>query len=92
MKNILITGASGGIGSEIARKFASLGYRLLLVYNKNKKSIDSLTDELSLITETAVYQCDLTNESSVKVMVEDVIAKFKRIDCLVNCAGVAQIK
>lgn len=92
MKNILITGASGGIGSEIARKFASLGYRLLLVYNKNKKAIDSLASELEAITELAIYQCDLTNEQAVKNMVADIILRFKRIDCLVNCAGVAQIK
>lgn len=92
MKNILITGASGGIGSAIARKFASLGYRLLLIYNKNKSAIESLGGELSAITELAIYQCDLTNEQSVKAMVADIIARFKRIDCLVNCAGVAQIK
>ena len=92
MKNILITGASGGIGSEIARKFASLGFRVLMVYNKNKAAIDKLSDELSAITDVAVYQCDLTNEQAVKAMVADIIARFKRIDCLVNCAGVAQIK
>ena len=92
MKNILITGASGGIGSQIARKFAALGYRLLLVYNKNKKAIDRLSEELSAITELAVYQCNLTNEQAVKAMVADIIFRFKRIDSVVNCAGVAQIK
>lgn len=92
MKNILITGASGGIGSEIARKFAALGYRVLMVYNKNKLAIDKLSDELSSITEVAVYGCDLTQEKAVKTMIDDIIKRFKRIDCLVNCAGVAQIK
>lgn len=92
MKNILITGASGGIGSEIARKFATLGFRVLMVYNKNKAAIDKLSDELSLVTEVAVYQCNLAEERAVKAMVADIIKRFKRIDCLVNCAGVAQIK
>lgn len=92
MKNILITGASGGIGSEIARHFSVLGYRLLLVYNKNKVDIEKLSNELSSITEVVVYQCDLSNESAVKTMVADIIDRFKRIDCLVNSAGVAQIK
>ena len=91
MKNILITGASGGIGGEIARKMASNGWRAILVYNKNKQEIDRLSNELSAITEVAVYQCDLTNEQAVKTMVADIIKKFKRIDGLVNSAGVAQI-
>ena len=92
MKNILITGASGGIGSEIAKHMSSLGYRLILVYNKNKSEIEKLSNQLSTITDVAVYQCDLTKESQVKVMVEDIVKRFKRIDCVVNCAGVSQIK
>lgn len=92
MKNILITGASGGIGGEIARHFSALGYRLILVYNKNKQAIDKLSDELSLICEVAVYQCDLTQENKVKIMVADIVKRFRRIDCVVNCAGVSQIK
>ncbi len=92
MKNILITGASGGIGSEIARTMASLGYRLILVYNKNKQAIENLSNELSTITDVAVYQCNLAEENAVKVMVENIINQFKRIDCVVNCAGVSQIK
>ena len=92
MKNILITGASGGIGSEIAKHMSSLGYRLILVYNKNKSEIEKLSNQLSTITDVAVYQCDLTKEAQVKVMVEDIIKRFKHIDCVVNCAGVSQIK
>lgn len=92
MKNILITGASGGIGGEIAKHFAALGYRLLLVYNKNKSAIDVLTNQLCQITEVVAYQCDLTKEDMVKTMVEDIILRFKNIDCVVNCAGVSQAK
>ncbi len=90
MKNVLISGASGGIGSEIARKFASLGYRLLLIYNKNKKGIEKLCTELAQITDVAAYQCDIRLETQVKQVVADVIKKYRRIDCLVNAAGVAQ--
>ena len=92
MKNILITGASGGIGSEIARSFAPLGYRLLLVYNSNEKEIKKLEKELSTITELAVYKCDLTNSKDLSNMIDSVIDQFDHIDCLVNCAGTSLIK
>ncbi|MFQ6751979.1 MAG: elongation factor P 5-aminopentanone reductase [Clostridia bacterium] len=92
MKNILITGASGGIGSEIARTFAPLGYRLFLIYNNNEKEIKKLEKELSTITEIVVYKCDLTNSQELSNMVGSIIDKFASIDYLINCAGVSLIK
>ena len=41
MKNIIISGASGGIGSEIAKTLANKDYRLILIYNKNQTEIKS---------------------------------------------------
>ncbi len=92
MKNVLITGASGDIGSEIAKNFASLGYRLLLVYNHNFEKINDLSTELSAITETAIFKCDLSKEEDAKNLIDEIIKKFKRIDVLVNSAGVSLIK
>lgn len=92
MKNILITGASGDIGSEIARKFASKDNRLILVYNNSKKKIDYLLDELMEKCEISSYKCDLTDDELISAMIEDIISKYKHIDCLINCAGVSQIK
>ena len=92
MKNILITGASGGIGSEIAREFAPLGCRLLLIYNQNEKEINKLKNELSTITDVVVYKCNLRDSNELTSVIDDIILKFKRIDYLVNCAGVSLIK
>ena len=92
MKNVLITGASGGIGSEIARNFAALGYRTLLVYNKNEKEINKLSAELSQISEVAIFKCDLSVDELVKNMIAEIISKFKHIDVLINAAGVALFK
>ena len=92
MKNILISGASGGIGSEIARTFAAQGYRLFLIYNKNFDAIDKLSNELSQICEVVIFKCDLKNEQEVKTMVDKIISTYKRIDVLINSAGVSLIK
>ena len=92
MKNILISGASGGIGGEIARTFAPNGCRLFLVYNNNFEAINKLANELNQICEVVIFQCDLTREAEVKKMVEKIISTYKRIDVLVNSAGVSLIK
>ncbi len=89
MKTVLITGASGGIGSAIAKKFAYLGYATLLVYNKDKKSIDILDKELKSYPHS-IYKCDLIVDSEVRKMIDDIIEKYGHIDCLVNCAGVSR--
>ena len=90
MKNILITGASGGIGAGIARSFAEKNNRLLVVYNKNKAEIDKLYKELSSSCEIVCFKCDLTSEKQIKSMVDKILNSYKHIDCLINCAGVSR--
>lgn len=92
MKNILITGASGDIGSDIARKFAQNDNRLILVYNNSKKTIDNLLDELMDKCELVSYKCDLSDEELINAMIDDIIKKYKHIDYLINVAGVSLIK
>lgn len=91
MKTILITGASGGIGSEIAKSLAK-NNKLILVYNKNEQAIKQLENELSTKSNIYVYKCDLTNIESIKNMIDDIILNHKKIDALINCAGVALLK
>ena len=45
-KNVLIVGASGGIGSEIAKLLGNAGYHLILHFNENKDSIERITEEV----------------------------------------------
>lgn len=89
MKNILISGASGGIGSEIAKTLANNNCRLHLIYNNNETEIKKIEKELSTICEIKVYKCNLTSFSDVKNLVKNIITKFNSIDALVNCAGVS---
>lgn len=92
MKTFIITGASGGIGEEISRTLANKNHRLILVYNNNSSSIEDLQNSLSTICETVIYKCNLTNAKEIDNMVFDILNKYKRVDCLINCAGVSLIK
>jgi 3-oxoacyl-[acyl-carrier protein] reductase len=83
---VLITGASGGIGSAIARGFAAEGAKLILHCHRNLASVRRLQKELASV-ETLVLSADLTKEAAVKKMFAQAIKKFGRVDTLVANAG-----
>ena len=91
MKTILITGASGGIGNEIAKKFAKNKNNVILVYNKNKSSILKLQKTFKNCNLIAI-QCDLTNSEQINKMIEKIVKSYKKIDCLINCAGISKFQ
>lgn len=91
-KTIVITGAGSGIGSAVATQAAKQGYALAL-WDLNIESLQKVKGDLSeaytsLIT---VVACDVSNPESVIKATEQTIAEHKRIDCLVNNAGIAHI-
>ena len=93
MKTVLITGASRGIGKEIALKFAKNGYNVVINYNKSEKKALKLADEISnMNVRVLTCKADVSDDSQVKLMVKKVVSVFGRIDVLVNNAGVALSK
>lgn len=85
----LIAGGSGGIGAAVARRLGADGYRLALV----ARSEDRLRDIAAGLAgngrpDVSVFPCDVTRGEAVRTMVEEVQARFGRIDVLVNAAGV----
>ena len=78
----LITGASSGIGRDMAKYLSSLGYDLILVA-RNKEALEELQDELP--TKVKAIVMDLAVESNVKSLY--VICKNENIDVLINNAG-----
>ena len=78
----LITGASSGIGLDMARYLASMNYELILVA-RNKEKLESIQE--SLPTKTTIVVADLSNEQKVKELY--VLAKREEIDILINNAG-----
>ncbi len=87
-KIALITGASGGIGSGIARVFAREGAALALV-SRDLIRLNKLADELAAARHNAiVIQADVTDEQQVKDAFQQTMQLFGRLDVLVNNAGV----
>ncbi|MEE0264863.1 MAG: SDR family oxidoreductase [Acutalibacteraceae bacterium] len=90
-KTVLITGASRGIGAEIARQFALNGYNVAINYNKSEKQASLLKQEITENGGTAeIFRADVSNHSEVVKMTEAVYSVFGFIDVLVNNAGIAQ--
>ena len=85
-KVVLVTGASGAIGSAIARAFASEGAKLILHYRRGRKNAEALQGELET-SESIVVQADLTRETEVRRLFEQSLKRFKRVDTLVANAG-----
>lgn len=92
-KTVLITGASGGIGSACVRLFAAEGYKVAIHYNIDKAAADKLKDELHGIgCEAVCVWADLRDEAAVNGMFAEIEAQLGEVDVLVNNAGVSQQK
>jgi 3-oxoacyl-[acyl-carrier protein] reductase len=85
-KVVVVTGASGGIGSAIARRFADEGARLVLHYRSNREPVEKLRRELPEV-ETFLVRANLTKESDVRRLFNAAIKRFGRVDTLVANAG-----
>jgi len=88
-KVAIITGASRGIGSEIARRFAREGAKVVINYNLSEKRASQLVDEIRKSGgEAIMVKADVSRADEVKQLVRQTVEKFGRIDILVNNAGV----
>lgn len=86
----LVTGASGGIGSEVARRLADAGHPVAIHYNRSVESAQALADEIGAAGGRAiVVGGDVTSEASVAAMVTTVVEAFGTISILVNNAGLS---
>ena len=86
MKNVLVTGGSGAIGSAICKELASLGFFVGVHYNKNREKAEALAKEIGGIA----VGFDIKDAEQVKNGVEYFVKKAGGICALINNAGIAQ--
>lgn len=90
-KNALVTGASRGIGRTIALELARHGANVAVNYAGSEAKAGAVVEELKEFgVEAFKVQADVSNETSVKAMVKEVINQFGGLDILINNAGVTR--
>ena len=88
---LLITGASRGIGAEIARLAAASGYWLCLNYRHSEEAANELLASLLEGGHRAIlFQADVADEAEVQAMFRAIDDEFGRLDGLVNNAGILE--
>ncbi len=85
MKNVLVTGASRGIGKAVAQSLCSEGYKVYGVYNQSKEQAGQIHKELSNIE---MVQCDLSDSTATERLVEEL--KTTPFYAIINVAGIAR--
>ena len=89
-KTVVITGSSGGIGSEIARVFAENGWNIGLMYNNSREDAENLENELrEKGTDVFCRKCDVSSKEDVRSYFNEAEKSLGRITALVNNAGVS---
>ena len=87
----MITGATRGIGKQIALTLANEGYNIVLNYRtKNDELIQAKNEIESKNVKCLTVQGDVTNFEDCKQMIESAIKEFGKIDVLINNAGITK--
>lgn len=88
-KVIVITGSSRGIGSELAQFMAKEGANVCVNYNKSKECIEQLKQTMTQYNEECIFiKADVTKVSDVKILYQEVLSNYGKIDVLINNAGI----
>ncbi|MFS0763129.1 3-oxoacyl-[acyl-carrier-protein] reductase [Peribacillus phoenicis] len=90
-KKALVTGASRGIGREVALELARQGADVAINYSGSEAKANEVVEEIKALGRKAfAVQCDVANSESVTSMIKEVIEQFDRVDILVNNAGITR--
>ena len=88
-KVALITGASRGIGKQLAIDLARMGYKTALI-GRNKDALVQTAQDIKELNnqESFIYTIDITDSQQIHKMVDQVVSEYGRVDILVNNAGI----
>ena len=90
-KTVLISGASRGLGLELARAFAEEGANLVLLARDHARLTQAAKELEHHGVNVLIFACDVSQRSQVRDVIAAVIAKVGRIDVLINNAGTIQV-
>ena len=92
-KVVLITGASRGIGREIAKTLALEKYQVIANYNTSEKEAMALKKELEeRQCKIDIIKADVSKRKEIKHLIQCILVKYGRIDVLINNAGISNYK
>ena len=88
----LVTGCSTGLGVQMAHALANQGASIVALARRKEK-IEEVAKEIhdKYGVETLAVQCDITDTAKVDAAVDEILAKFKRIDIVINNAGTGAV-
>ncbi len=92
-KIAIVTGASRGIGREVAKELAESRITVIANYNKSEEEAKKLQQELEeQDLKLEIFKADVSKREDVKKLVEYTIKKYGKIDILINNAGISEYK
>jgi NAD(P)-dependent dehydrogenase (short-subunit alcohol dehydrogenase family) len=90
MKNVVVTGANKGIGFEVAKQMAELGYFVYLGCRSEQNGLEAISKlRKSGISNVELLQIDVSDADSVKQAVSQLTSKIDALDILINNAGIS---
>lgn len=92
-KVAIVTGASRGIGREIAKRLAKKGIKVVANYNQSEIEAIKLQEELKLESiDIDIFKADVTKRKEGHDLIKFAIEKYGKVDILINNAGIAEYK
>ena len=87
---VVLTGASSGLGMQMARGFAKQGATLVLLARRIERLVDFSKELETMGVDAYPIKCDVTNVADVNAAAKEVEEKYGKVDVLVNCAGASK--
>ncbi|MED0738039.1 acetoacetyl-CoA reductase [Aneurinibacillus thermoaerophilus] len=87
----IVTGSSRGIGAAIAKELAAHGVKVVINYSSNREAADATVKEIEQVGGKAfAAQADVSDTVQARVLVEETITKYGKLDILINNAGITR--
>lgn len=88
MRHALITAGSKGLGKKVTEEFLKNGFSVTVNYHKDIEAVEKLKHTYSHMLDRILFvQGDVTKKEDLSKLIELTLARFGRIDCLINNAG-----